>query len=129
MAPEGGRCFTLGGADQAERHLAAAGTPAPQCSAAAEAITLHINPSVPLEHGPEAHLMHDGVLLDAAGARAWELSRGGIERVRERHPRLGFSQEARRLLGAQGKAIPGCRAAAAFQAGFGLALGLAPWRD
>ena len=129
MEPGDGRCFTLTGADQAERHLAAAGTPASKCAAAAEAVTLHINPAVPLEHGAEQHLMHDGVLLDAVGARAWELGREGIERVRERHPRLGFTQEARRLLGAHGKAVAGCRAAAAFQAGFGLAVRIGPWQD
>jgi hypothetical protein len=126
---DGGRCFTLRGAADAEAHLAANGRPSADCASAAEAITLHINPAVPLEQGPEAHLMHDGVLLDLAGARAWELRRETVENVRSRHPRLRFSQEGRRLLGAEARAIPRCRAAAAFGAGFGLAVRLGPWRD
>ena len=125
----GGRCFTLKGAADAEFHLTAAGWPAERCTAAAEAITLHLNPAVPLEKGSEAHLMHDGVLLDAVGMRAWHLRKDAIERVRARHPRLRFSQDGGRLLREQGRAIPGCRAAAAFGAGLGLALKLGPWQD
>ena len=106
-----------------------AGWPSDRSAAAAEAITLHINPYVPLERGPEAHLMHDGVLLDAVGLRAWQIRKDAIERVRSRHPRLRFSQEGGRLLGEQARAIPGCRIAAAIGAGFGLALRLGPWQD
>ena len=115
-----GRCFTLAGAEEAERLSGAA---------AAEAVTLHLNPSVDPGQGAEAHLLHDGVLLDAVGLRAWELRREAIERVRARHPRLRFSQEGGRLLGEQAKAIPRCRTAAAMRSGFGLALRLGPWRD
>jgi hypothetical protein len=115
-----GRCFTLRGADEAEQ---VAGV------VAAEAITLHLNPAVPLEQGAEAHLMHDGVLLDGVGLRAWELKREAIERVRAAHPRLRFTQESGPILGAQARAIPRCRTAAVMRAGFGLALRLGPWRD
>jgi hypothetical protein len=126
---DGGRCFTLKGAADAESHGASAGWPADRCAAAAEAITLHINPSVPLEHGREAHLMHDGVLLDAVGLRAWQIRKDAIQRIRARHPRLRFSQEGGRLLSEQARVIPGCRIAAAMRGGFGLALKLGPWQD
>jgi hypothetical protein len=126
---DGGRCFTLKGAADAESHLATAGWTAEHSAAAAEAITLHLNPSVPLERGPEAHLMHDGVLLDAVGLRAWHVRKDALERVRARHPRLRFSQEGGRLLSQQARAIPRCRTAAALGAGFGLALKLGPWQD
>jgi hypothetical protein len=126
---DGGRCFTLKGAEDAESQLTATGWPAERCAAAAEAITLHLNPVVPVTQGPEAHLMHDGVLLDAVGLRAWELRRDAIERVRSRHPRLGFSQEAVRLGREQARAIPSCRIAAALTAGFGVAVRLGPWQD
>jgi hypothetical protein len=126
---DGGRCFTLKSAADAESQLEQAGWTEERRAAAAEAITLHLNPSVPLERGPEAHLMHDGVLLDAVGLRAWELRRDAIDRVRSRHPRLRFSQEGGRLLAGQARAIPRCRTAAALDAGFGLALKLGPWQD
>jgi len=125
----GGRCFTLRGAADVERHLEQAGSAPERRTAAAEAITLHVNPAVPPEQGAEAHLMHDGVLLDAVGLRAWELRAEAIELVRSRHPRLRFTQEGARLLKQQARAIPGCRIAAAFEAGFGLALRLGPWQD
>jgi hypothetical protein len=126
---EGGRCFTLRGAELAERRLADGGSAGERSRAAAEAITLHINPKVTAEQGPEAHLMHGGVLLDAVGLGYWQLERGTIEAVRAKHPRLGFSAEGGGLLRAQGRAIPDCRIAAAFRAGFGLALRLGPWQD
>jgi hypothetical protein len=119
VAEPTGRCFTLAGAEVAER-LAG--------KTAAEAITLHLNPSVP-QQSPEAHLLHDGVLLDAVGLRAWELKREAIERVRAKHPRLRFSQDGARLLQAQARAIPRCRTAAVMKAGFALALKLGPWQD
>ena len=65
--------------------------------------------------------MHDGVLLDAVGLRAWHIGKESIDRVRSRHPRLRFSQEGGRLLSEQARAIPGCRIAAAMRGGFGLA--------
>jgi hypothetical protein len=126
---DGGRCFTLNSAAAAETHARAAGWTTERVHAAAEAITLHLNPSVPPSQGPEAHLMHDGVLLDAVGLRAWQLDRAGIERVRAQHPRLGFSQEGARVLSEQGRAIPGCRAGVAMSSGFALALKLGPWQD
>jgi hypothetical protein len=82
-----------------------------------------------VEQGPEAHLMHDGVLLDAVGLRAWALRKESLELVRARHPRLRFSQDGGKLLSAQARAIPGCRIAAALRAGFGLALRTGPWQD
>ena len=129
VAEPEGRCFTLRGAEEAESHLARAGRPPADCAAGAEAITLHLNPAVAPEQGAEAHLLHDGVLLDGVGLRAWELRREGIERVRARYPRLRFSQDGGRLLSQQARAIPRCRTAAALQSGFGLALRFGPWRD
>jgi len=126
---DGGRCFTLKGAADVEAQLARAGWPAERGARAAEAITLHLNPVVSVEQGPEAHLMHDGVLLDAAGLQAWKIRTDSIDRVRSRHPRLRFSQEGGRLLADQARAIPGCRTAAALRAGFGVALRLGPWQD
>ena len=87
------------------------------------------SPSVPRSHGDLAHVVHDGVLLDVVGLRGWQLEREAISAVRERHPRLDATRRLADLLRAQAKAIPQCRAAAALQAGFGVALKLGPWQD
>jgi hypothetical protein len=112
---DGGRCCTLAGAALAQQLLEGAG--ADRGRAAAEAITLHINPVVVTEQGLEAHLMHDGVLLDAVGLRAWEIDRAILEGARKAHPRLGFGRAAVGALRAQARAIPGCRIAAAIRCG------------
>jgi hypothetical protein len=126
---DGGRCFTLSGAEQAEARLRDAGFPADSCELAADAVTLHANPTVSRKQGELAYVLHDGVLLDVVGLRSWQLEREAIRSVRERHPRLDATRRLGQLVKAQGDAIPACRIAAAFQAGFGLAMKLGPWQD
>lgn len=92
-----------------------------------DAITLHLNPSVPAGRGTVQHLAHDGILLDVLGVRAAELDRAGMRRVRERHPGHGFGVRAEPLLRAHGRRVAGCRAGVLFRAGFGRALRLGPW--
>jgi hypothetical protein len=123
------RCFTLVGADEALATGERAGWEVARREAAAEAITLHLNPAVPVDQGLVQHLLHDGVLLDVFGIRASELSSEGIDRVRERHPRLGFNRVGGGLLRENGRRVPGCRSATLFATGFGLALKLSPWQD
>jgi hypothetical protein len=123
------RCFTLVGADEALATGDRAGWTADRCEAAAEAITLHLNPAVPAEQGLVQHLVHDGVVLDVFGLRATELDADGIERVRERHPRRSFNRVGGGLLRENGRRVPGCRSAVLFATGFGLALKLSPWQD
>ena len=61
--------------------------------ATAEAISLHLNVRVGLEHGPEAHLLSAAAALDVTGLRVWELDRGTIGAVLVRHPRFDFTRE------------------------------------
>jgi hypothetical protein len=123
------RCFTLPGAERAEELGEGAGWEAERTHAAAEAITLHLNPVVPVEQGAVQHLVHDGVLLDAVGLRAAELDAEGIRHVRERHPRLGFNRVGLDALREHGRSVAGCRTEAVVRTGFGLALRLGPWQD
>jgi hypothetical protein len=123
------RCFTLVGADGALEVLGGQGWDQPRCETVAESVTRHLNPEVPLEQGAVQHFVHDGVILDVVGLRAWELDADGIERVRERHPRHGFNRIAGTSLKGHGKRVPGCRAAALYAAGFGFGLKLSPWND
>ena len=121
------RCFTFAGAEAAERFLATSPLSADQRHDVLDAITLHLNPSVPPERGALQHLAHDGIGLDVVGMRAWELDRAGIGRVFERHPRHGFNAKAEPLLRANARRVPGCRAAALFAVGFSPALKTSPW--
>jgi hypothetical protein len=123
------RCFTLPGAEGAEALLEPAGWEQGRREVAAEAITRHLNPSVPIEQGAVQHFVHGGITLDVVGLRAWELDGEGIRRVRERHPRLKFNEVGGGMLRQHGRAVRGCRAAALFAGGFGLALKLGPWQD
>jgi hypothetical protein len=121
------KCFTLVGAEAAADLLAASPLSAALQRDVQESITLHLNPAVDREQGELAHLVHDGVLVDVVGTRAWELDAGGVARVHERHPRLGFNVRAEPVLRAHARLVRGCRAGALFQAGFGTALRLSPW--
>jgi hypothetical protein len=123
-----GRCFTLVGAEDAERFLASSSLDRSLHREVLDAITLHVNPSVPPAQGALQHLAKDGIGLDVIGTRAWELDRGGIERTFERHPRHGFNAKAEGLLRTNARRAPGCRAAAAFATGFGQALKTSPWQ-
>lgn len=120
------RCFTLPSAEHVERRCLDAGWEAARAESAAEAITMHLNPSVPVDRGTVQHLVHDGVVLDIFSLRAHELDRDGVRRVFERHPRQGFNELGPRKLREHGQRVPACRAAALFAGGFALALRLAP---
>jgi hypothetical protein len=122
------RCFTLAGAEVAAQALEASPLSETERHDVLDAITLHLNPTVPPERGAIQHLAHDGILLDVLGVRGWELDPAGVRRAMDRHPRHGFSVRGEPLLRAHGRRVPGCRAAALFRAGFGPALKTGPWR-
>ncbi len=118
------KCFTLVGAEVAEQLVASS----PLRHDILDAITLHLNPSVGRDQGELQHLVHDGVLVDVLGVRAWQLDQAGIARVHDRHPRHGFTVRGEPLLRAHGRRVRGCRAGALFAVGFGPALRMSPWR-
>lgn len=122
-----GSCFTLVGAEAAAELLERSPLGPQLRHDVLDAITLHLNPAVRREQGHVQHLAHDGIVVDVVGVRAWELDRDGIARVAERHPRHGFTVRGLPLLRAHGRRVPGCRAGALLQAGFGPALKLGIW--
>jgi hypothetical protein len=123
------KCFTLVGADVAADLLKTSPLSEALRHDVLDAITLHLNPKVAIQHGTLQHLVHDGIVVDVLGIRASELDPAGARRVQERHPRHGFTTRGEPLLRAHGKRVHGCRAGALFATGFGPALKLAPWRD
>jgi hypothetical protein len=121
------RCFTLAGAEVAAQALESSPLSERERHDVLDAITLHLNPTVPLERGPVQHLAHDGILLDVLGLRSWELDSAGLHRTAERHPRHGFTVRGAPLMRAHGRRVHGCRAGALFLAGFGPALKTSRW--
>ena len=122
-----GKCFTLAGAEDAERFLVSSSLDRSLHREVLDAITLHVNPRVPREQGALQHLAKDGIGLDVIGTRAWDLDRAGIQRTFERHPRHGFNVKAEGLLRTNARHAPSCRAGAAFATGFAQALKTSPW--
>ena len=114
------RCFTLDSAEMAE----GIGAPA----AVAEAITLHLNPEVERERGPEARMLNAGAALDVVGMRRWEVHPDTIWAVHDRHPRGDFLGALHPLFRAHAAAAPRCRVHALYRFGaFGPMTKLA-WR-
>ncbi len=122
-----GKCFTLVGAEAAGELLEQSPLGPGLRHDVLDAITLHLNPVVRREQGHVQYLAHDGIIADVVGLRAWELDRQGIARVAERHPRHGFTVRGMPLLRTHARRVPGCRAGALLQAGFGPALKLGIW--
>jgi hypothetical protein len=76
----------------------------------AEAITLHMNVTVTLSEGIEAHLLQAGAGFDVAGLRYWELSPQVIKKVLTNYPRCGFKLRITEIMAAQAKTRPHSRA-------------------
>jgi len=121
------RCFTVAGAEAAEQILESSLLDSSLRHDVLDAITLHLNPTVPRERGAVQHLAHDGILLDVLGARRNQLDRAGIRRIFDRHPRHGFTVRGAPLLQSHGRRVPGCRVSALLKVGFGRALRSSPW--
>ena len=103
-------CFTLGSAAQAEECARRVGWPDARRDALAEAITLHINPTVPASQSVEGNLLARGSTLDGIALRwAWRMHPDTVRAVHDRHPRERMSQGLRPLLRAHAKAAPQCR--------------------
>jgi hypothetical protein len=121
------RCFSLEGAEAAQEILRDSSLTAALQHAVLDSITLHLNPYVSRERGVLQHLLHAGVMADAAGVRAWELDRDGVRRVCAKHPRLHF--QSRGIVGFRAHAaqLPASRTQHALWCGFGVALKLGPW--
>jgi hypothetical protein len=102
-------CFAVRGAEGARRILRQAGWTEETVQRVAEAITLHVNVDVGLEHGVEAHLLNASTALDVTGLRYWELGRSSPRAVLERFPRLGMKAAIWSAWEAEARRHPDCR--------------------
>jgi hypothetical protein len=104
-------CFAVSGSHAALAFLHSQGVSEERAARAAECITLHMHPYVPLEHGPEAHLMAAGAALDVIGSRQHELAPAVRKAVVERHPYRDLGSELMCRVRSQVTAFPSTRSA------------------
>lgn len=122
-------CFAVAGARAAAQLADESGWSLERRDRLSEAISLHLNVRVGLEHGAEAHLLHEGAALDVIGARMRELDPATVQAVLIRHPRLGFKAEIGEVLKDQARKMPQSRIAFLANMGFiGMIRG-APWTE
>jgi hypothetical protein len=86
------RCFAVEGARAAHALICSHGDAQSRAQIVAEAITLHLNVTVPAHMGAEAHLLSKGVSLDTIGRRLHQLPLPSVQKVDKRWPRDGFTE-------------------------------------
>jgi hypothetical protein len=111
-------CFAVEGARAAHGLVEKHGAGASRARAVAEAITLHLNVTVPRKLGAEAHLLSMGVSLDVVGRRLHELPASAADEVSARWPRSGFGTELAGATAEQARARPESRSALLHRLGF-----------
>jgi hypothetical protein len=102
-------CFTVPGVEAALDLGARAGWDLRRQETAAEAISLHLNLLLSLDHGAEAYLVYAGTRLDATGYRYWDLHPAAISSVLARYPRLALKRVWVETMEKQAVGTPGTR--------------------
>jgi hypothetical protein len=107
----GDGCFEVIGGDAAARFVAGLGWPEDRAEVVRRAIVLHIEPSVPIEAGPVAHVLDLGITVDISGGRLDEIDPGTKAEVLEAFPRLDFKRRMTDVLRRDADAQPECATA------------------
>lgn len=108
-AEPSGQCFAVRGALAARQLMRQAGASTAQADRVAEAISFHINLTIPPGAGPEAQLVQAGASLDVFGRRYHDLPRPLRDGVLRRHPRMDMKTALCRCLQHQADAAPHTR--------------------
>lgn len=126
-----GRDFTLGGADRAMACAAAAGVPAADAERIADAICVHTTPGVSVERdGTLGCYVQWGAMVDGAGLRIWDVSKGNVRAVLDAHPRSPrFKDELVGMIRSEAAAVPEGRFALLVRYGLPLAVRMAPFEQ
>ncbi len=111
-------CFAVEGARAAHTLLCDHQAPADRARTVAEAISLHLNISVPERYGPEAVLLSKGVMVDVVGRRVELLPTASVSDVVAKWPREGSSDLLLADTARQAKIRPQSRAALLHRLGF-----------
>lgn len=112
------KCFAVEGARAAHGFLHQRGASEERARGVAEAISLHLNVTLPARLGPEANLLSKGVSLDVVGRRLHQIAQPTLRRVAERWPRGGFAEELIELTTKQAQMRPSSRSALLHGLGF-----------
>ena len=96
-------CFAARGGILASEWAAARGWPEHRCASLGDAISLHLNITVPPDHGPEAQLLQAGAAADVAGMRTWDMTPETVAAVVDRYPRRQLKREAYPLFKSESK--------------------------
>lgn len=112
------KCFAVEGAYAAHALVHGHGASDERARKVAEAISLHLNVTVPTRLGAEAHLLSKGVSLDVVGRRLHQVPPPSRRSVDERWPRDGFAGELAASTAGQAQLRPGSRSALLHKLGF-----------
>ncbi len=123
------QCFAYEGAVHAREFASQAAWDEARCDALANAICLHLNVTVDLKHGPEAHLLHAGAGYDVLGTRIHELGQTIRKNALDAYPRFRMKQELVRLLHRQNRHRTHCRCHLYSKLGFLDAVQKAPFDE
>lgn len=104
-------CFEVIGADAAAQFLVGLGWSKDRVEVVRRAIVLHLEPSVPIEAGPVAHVLDLGITLDVSGGRLDEIDPDTKAEILEAFPRLDFKRRMTDLLRGDAEAQPDCATA------------------
>ncbi|HTA36885.1 MAG TPA: HD domain-containing protein [Solirubrobacteraceae bacterium] len=110
-------CFAVEGARAAHELVCASGDQA-RARLVAEAITLHLNVTVPARIGAEAQLLSKGVSLDTIGRRLHQLPRASVDRADREWPRRAFAEQLVAATTRQAEIRPRSRSALLQRLGF-----------
>jgi hypothetical protein len=110
-------CFAVEGA-RAAHELIRGTVGDARARVVAEAITLHLNVTVPARIGVEAYLLSKGVSLDTVGRRLHQLPRPSIDRADRNWPRGECAEQLLAATTRQAEIRPGSRSAFLVRLGF-----------
>lgn len=122
-------CFAVAGARQAHDLSVRWDWSNPRRDRLREAITLHLNVTVPPRQGAEAHLLHAGAAADVVGARFREIPSDHVGAVLAAHPRAGFKEGLRERMRIEARLRPDGRTAFLARHGFFAMIERAPFAD
>jgi hypothetical protein len=119
-------CFAVHGGQLARQTLQGWGAGDRTAQTVAEAIAAHMNVSVPVEAGVEAHLLHAAAHLDVAGTRVGEVPRSLIKQINAAHPRNQFAQNFIDAMRTEAHEHPDSRTAVLWKLGMRIPIRLNP---